>query len=147
MSGKAVHHVLPDTEGGWKVVKEGAKRATRIFSTKREAVRRAREISRRSKGNLIIHRRDGSIQEGRSYHVFKPKRTIKGSYSEGKHPRQEVQSIVRGVHVLRTEDGRWGVKRGGASRLSKRFERKEEAVSYAQEVSERSKSRLVVHEE
>ena len=55
------HHVVPNPDGGWDVKRGGAARSSGHFDTKREAVDRAREISRNAETELKIHNRDGRI--------------------------------------------------------------------------------------
>jgi hypothetical protein len=54
-------HVVPNKNGGWDIKLSGAKRASGHFNTKREAVSRARELSRKHRTELVIHNRDGRI--------------------------------------------------------------------------------------
>ena len=54
-------------ENGWVVKNLYSSNATRIFSTKAEAVQNARKMAKKQKTNLFIHGRDGSIQERISY--------------------------------------------------------------------------------
>jgi hemerythrin superfamily protein len=65
--GRAVYHVTPDPQGGWRAEKEGAARALARGTNKSDVVGRAREAARTQKGQLLIHGRDGRIQEERSY--------------------------------------------------------------------------------
>lgn len=51
----------------WEVRAEGARRATKSFSTQLDAVRYARSLAKRSGGMLVIHGRDGRIREMDSY--------------------------------------------------------------------------------
>ena len=48
-------------------------------------------------------------------------------------------------HVLPHGEG-WAVKKGGATRASRVFETKKEAVDYGREVSRRQRSELVLHD-
>jgi len=57
------YHVQPAKKGGWEVRREGSSRATGQFTTKAEAVSRAKEVSRSSGFELKIHARDGRIRE------------------------------------------------------------------------------------
>lgn len=59
-------HVTHDS-GGWKVAREGAERASARCGTKAEAVQRGRDLARRDAGQLLIHGKDGRIQEERTY--------------------------------------------------------------------------------
>lgn len=65
MAGKN-QHVLPHT-GGWAVRGAGAQRASGVYETQREAIGRAREISRNQGSELLIHGRDGRIRERDSH--------------------------------------------------------------------------------
>jgi len=70
------HHVVPNPEGGWNVRRGGAARASGHFHTKKEAIQRAREISRNAETELKIHNLDGRVAESDS-HGNDP-RNIKG---------------------------------------------------------------------
>ena len=60
-------HVTPHPDGGWQVKGEENERATVRTSTQKEAIDRAREISRNQGSELIIHRPDGRIREKDSH--------------------------------------------------------------------------------
>ena len=60
-------HVVRNLNGGWSVREAGASRATRVFSTQQDAVRFAKEISKKLGGDLFVHRSDGRIRERDSY--------------------------------------------------------------------------------
>jgi hemerythrin superfamily protein len=62
-----VYHVKPARDGGWRAEKRGSSRAVAAGDKKEEVVRRARERARAQNGRLVIHKRDGRIQEERSY--------------------------------------------------------------------------------
>ena len=56
-------HVLPDPDGGWRVEKPGASRASAKADTQTEAIDRAREIVHNDGGGeILIHGRDGKIR-------------------------------------------------------------------------------------
>jgi hypothetical protein len=59
-------HVVPH-EDGWATKKEGAERAGGIFETKADAVEQAREQAKRERLDVIIHGRNGRIQDADSY--------------------------------------------------------------------------------
>jgi uncharacterized protein YdaT len=65
MAGKN-QHVVPHAEG-WAVRSAGAQRPSGVFETQREAIGRAREISRNRGSELLIHGRDGRIRERASH--------------------------------------------------------------------------------
>ena len=65
---KKSNHVVPAKDnGGWVVKKSGSFRVSKIFRTKKDAVKYGREISRREKTELYIHKKDGRIQDRNSY--------------------------------------------------------------------------------
>ena len=59
-------HVVPHEEG-WATKKEGAERAGSVFDNKADAVEQAREQARRERVDIIIHGRNGRIQDSDSY--------------------------------------------------------------------------------
>lgn len=59
-------HVVP-REDRWAVLPQGSKKATKLFQTKEDAFEAARETAKRQETMLIAHRRDGTVQETRSY--------------------------------------------------------------------------------
>lgn len=64
---RKVYHVSAH-EDGWKVQAEGAERASRVTTTKAEAVDAARELGQSQEpSRVVIHRLDGTIQTHHSY--------------------------------------------------------------------------------
>ena len=63
---KKTNHVVPSSSG-WSVKKSGSSKASRIFSDKERAVDYARKLSKSEKTELYIHKRNGTIQDKRSY--------------------------------------------------------------------------------
>ena len=61
------HHVVPNSNGGWDVKKANSSRASGNFGTKVEAVSAARSISRNQHTELVIHGKDGKIQQSDSH--------------------------------------------------------------------------------
>jgi hypothetical protein len=61
------HHVVPDPKGGWSVKKGGAVRASRHFARKSDAESWGRKVSTEQGSDLVIHKRDGTIQRKDSY--------------------------------------------------------------------------------
>jgi len=55
-------HVIPQG-AGWAVRGAGNTRATRVMSSRREAIEIAREIARNQLTQLVIHGADGRIRE------------------------------------------------------------------------------------
>jgi len=56
------HHVVLNPEGGWNVKKGGADRASKTFAKKDRAIGFARKISKNQHTELVVHRKDGTIQ-------------------------------------------------------------------------------------
>ena len=56
-----------------------------------------------------------------------------------------ADTVSKTHHVVSSPTGGWGVKRGGASRVARRFDSKQDAESYAREVSQREQTELVIH--
>ena len=61
------HHVVPNSDGGWDVKKDGAQRASIHANTKAEAVKAGRQISKNQGTELIIHGKDGKIRNPDSH--------------------------------------------------------------------------------
>jgi len=67
MSKSKSHHVVPDPDGGWNIKKGGSSRISGHYGTQKEAIDKAREISKNQNTELYIHRRDGQIREKDSH--------------------------------------------------------------------------------
>lgn len=59
-------HVVPH-ERGWAVRGEGNERITASYDYQDDAIRRATEIAKNYKSDVIIHGSDGKIRDRRSY--------------------------------------------------------------------------------
>ena len=66
MSASKNQHVVPNN-GNWAVKGEGNSKATSIHETKTEAIKAGIEIAKNQKSELIIHGRNGRIQDKDSY--------------------------------------------------------------------------------
>lgn len=66
MSKKRDIHVVPH-EGSWATRKEGALRAGGVYQTKAEALDQGRGQAKREKVELVIHGKDGKIQDSDSF--------------------------------------------------------------------------------
>lgn len=53
--------------GNWKGKREGSERASFKADTKAEAIGKGRDLVKKEKGQIIIHKTDGTIQEERTY--------------------------------------------------------------------------------
>jgi len=67
MRKKKVQHVMPNIDEGWSVYRSGSSRASRIFDTKKEAVKYGRVIAKSQGSTLVIHSKDGRIEESKKY--------------------------------------------------------------------------------
>jgi hypothetical protein len=56
-----VYHVVPKSSGGWAIKRDGIAKTIKVFAKKTDAVKFAREISRKQGSNLVIHGRDGKV--------------------------------------------------------------------------------------
>ncbi|MBP3228658.1 MAG: DUF2188 domain-containing protein [Bacteroidaceae bacterium] len=54
-------HVI-HSQGEWKVRKEGASRALRVFADKQAAINFGQKIRRTGNATLYVHRKDGTIR-------------------------------------------------------------------------------------
>lgn len=59
-------HVTPRPEG-WAVQREKGDRASALTDTKAEAEKIARDLAKKDEGEVIIHGKDGKIQDSDSY--------------------------------------------------------------------------------
>ncbi len=66
MAKKRNQHVVP-SQGGWAVKGAGAQKATKVFSTQKEAIAAARRIAVSQGSELLIHGRNGKIREKNTY--------------------------------------------------------------------------------
>jgi Uncharacterized protein conserved in bacteria (DUF2188) len=69
-------HVTPRKDGDWAVKKAGAERASSVHERKSDAVKVARQASRKEQSELVVHNKDGKIAQKDS-HGHDP-RTSKG---------------------------------------------------------------------
>lgn len=61
------HRVMPHANGGWQVKRDGGKRASHVASSKAEAEKLGRAISRNQGTELNIHNQDGKIGSSDSH--------------------------------------------------------------------------------
>lgn len=66
MTKKPAQHVVPH-DGGWAVRKEGSNRVTSEHHTKAEAETAGRAIAVNQGAELVVHRKDGTIQRRDSH--------------------------------------------------------------------------------
>ncbi|WP_082589869.1 DUF2188 domain-containing protein [Agromyces sp. Soil535] len=79
MSNNNDRHVVPNSDGGWDVVKPGATRASSHHDTQADAIDRGRDIVRNAGGGeLDIHGRNGQIRAKDTIPKGNDPRNIKG---------------------------------------------------------------------
>ena len=62
------HHVVHNSEkGGWDIKRNNATRSSGHFNTKEEATKAGRQISKNQNTELIIHKKNGQIQNSDSH--------------------------------------------------------------------------------
>jgi hypothetical protein len=64
---KKTQHVVKNPTGGWAIKKGGSSRATKVFSTQKDAIKHGRKIAKNQQAEFYIHGRDGKIQGKDSY--------------------------------------------------------------------------------
>ena len=67
MSKKPNVWVSPRPDGKWEVQREGSKKPSRVVDTKQEAWNVGRDLAERDGVELIVQRRNGTIQSKDSY--------------------------------------------------------------------------------
>lgn len=60
------YHVVPH-ENGWAVKKNNASKSSACTSTKSDAVSKAKELSKNSGSEMVVHGKNGKIQYSNSY--------------------------------------------------------------------------------
>ena len=60
-------HVAKHQEGGWKVQREKADKASSIHKTQSDAIDQAQRTGKREKVEVVIHDRQGRIRDKDSY--------------------------------------------------------------------------------
>jgi hypothetical protein len=64
---KKNQHVVPDKTGGWNVKGAGNTKNTAHTANKQQALDIAREIAKNQRSEVVIHGKDGKIQDKDSY--------------------------------------------------------------------------------
>ena len=59
-------HVVPHPDG-WAVKGAGNEKATKITTTQKEAIEKAREIAKNQQSELVVHRKNGQIRQKDSF--------------------------------------------------------------------------------
>jgi uncharacterized protein YdaT len=61
-------HVVPHPKG-WAIKAEKADKASNIFDTKEEALKKGQQIASNQKTHLVIHRQDGTIEKQQNFAI------------------------------------------------------------------------------
>jgi len=69
-------YVIPYNEHEWAIKNEGSKKVSKVFSNKKEAVKKARTEARQANASLTIQKRTGKVQKRISYNPNKRVRSI-----------------------------------------------------------------------
>lgn len=64
---KPIHVTFRKPTSDWAVKPEKADRALRVYDTKDQAVTKARLVAKENKTELVIHKKDGTIQDKDSF--------------------------------------------------------------------------------
>lgn len=59
-------HVMPYRDGRWAVEFQGTGEPVDIYTSKGDAEQAARNLAKKKKVDVIVHKADGSVQEGYS---------------------------------------------------------------------------------
>lgn len=62
-----VYYLSPHGEKGWKIIRQGSSKASWVFDTKEEALKKAREFGRENKVAIIVKKKDGTVSESLNY--------------------------------------------------------------------------------
>nr|WP_300003895.1 DUF2188 domain-containing protein [Tissierella sp.] len=55
-------HVVPH-KGQWAILREGKERVSHVYETKAEALEKAKEMGKLEKVKVVVHKKDGEIQD------------------------------------------------------------------------------------
>lgn len=61
------HHIVPNPNGGWDIKRNNAQRASAHKNTKLAAVSLGRQMSKNQHTELVVHGKDGKIQNPDSH--------------------------------------------------------------------------------
>lgn len=60
------YHVVPQ-DGAWAVKRATGQRASSLHDTQSDAISAGRDLAKKSQGELVIHRPNGTIRDSDSY--------------------------------------------------------------------------------
>ena len=68
----------------------------------------------------------------------------RGCYAASQAKLGTVSMASKGQHVV-PRDGKWAVRKGGAERVTRRYETQREAIDAAREIARRQRTEVYVH--
>ncbi|MCV3728547.1 DUF2188 domain-containing protein [Ureaplasma miroungigenitalium] len=68
---KNIYYLSPYQDKGWKIMKKGGVRPTRVFLLKKDAIDYVKTLGRNQDAVVYIQKKDGSFQEVRNYRDMK----------------------------------------------------------------------------
>lgn len=84
---KNEYHIISNRDNGWIVKKSDSSQKIFHFKTKRDAIRKAQTIGANKKAVIVIHKKDGSVQERKNFEakgqISKPKLADKSKRTFG----------------------------------------------------------------
>lgn len=127
---KPAIHVVPDQHGsGWRVVREGQKRAIARAATQKAAARRGRAVAQEDKVGFSIHGRDGRVRVTWTYTETTEEEMAKGD-----------------IHVTPDDKGKgWKVVREGQDRVIARTDTQAQAAERGRQAARNSKVEFNLH--
>jgi len=114
-------HVVPRGEDDWAVIPAGGERASRRFTTRKEALTYAKDLATKHNVCMVVHDEEGKFEEF------------------------DCDPIVRNQHVVRKGDN-WGVVEAGGKNVADIFPSRSEALSYAYHMAAKHKVCMLVHD-
>ena len=140
-----VYHVFASRKGGWVIRRREKSRTLHKFDTKQEAVDFGRKISRKEESELVIHRKDGSIQGVDRYGPISSK-PIPKYLSTDKTDINDIKKAVTAVYIVPKQSD-WVVTKGGHE-ISPSSDSISGAITYAWDVRrERGTDVIVIDKE
>lgn len=140
---RMIYHIVSAKKDGWAIRKEDGKRELYRFPTKEEAVQGAMEISQEEEADIVVHRKDGSVEKVGAYEqgTWKP---VPKFDTEGISDPEDIRSVVRAVYVV-PQEGAWVVTKGG-EQISPASESILDALQFAWEIRRERGTEIIVYD-
>jgi hypothetical protein len=140
---RVIYHIEPAQKGGWAIRKEDRKRELLRFPTKDEAVQGAMEFSQEEEADIVVHRKDGSVEKVGAYEqgTWKP---VPKFDTEGISDPEDIRSVVRAVFVV-PQEGAWVVTKGGEP-ISPASDNILDALQFAWDIRRERGTEIIVYD-